>query len=182
MLASDAGPVKRFLTSLALSTCLFSACNKDSERAHTSLVDIERCQRGIEKAIHEPTLKEANRVYFSTCSDIYTQPACRQAHLAAANMEPIPRLNLIVRECQKAYCKLFTGEEPLLCKPETANDPGGWAQLHERIIERDAEKRAPVLHRAMWRFLAISTRWAETNPDGPAPLESAAEPAPPPPP
>lgn len=164
--------VFRATASAILVSTLAAACHR-SEAARVQIADVDRCERGIERAETQPTLREAMRVYYTECSIVYVEPGCRKAFLAAANAEPSARLPSIADGCKKAYCPLFGERHLELC--QAGNQPTaevvarGWPDLHDAILSYDAKGYAPHLSKLMLRFYVRTEAWQAADPTGPAP-------------
>ena len=146
--------------SLVLSVGLgsFAGCKREQpqEAQKVNVTAIERCERGIERAILETDTRRAMKTYYGECADIYSEAGCRQAYEAASTAEPSEQMSKVLEGCRAAYCPGFPNKELEACKPDFkpagVNILRAWPPLHEAILERDARGHAPRVSRAMLVF------------------------------
>ena len=173
---------------------MFAGCKREqqTETKKINVSEIERCERGIERAILQTDTRQAMKTYYGECAGIYSEHGCRQAYQAAADAEPAEQMTKVIEGCRAAYCPSFPNQELEACKPDFkpagANVLKAWPPLHEAILERDARGYAPRVSRAMLVFYSrvmqriggaavpASSAGAEAAPagDGSAPLAADA--------
>jgi hypothetical protein len=179
---------------VSVSVCLLAfACKR--EQGPVNMNEVERCERGIERAVLEPEVKNALKMYYRECAGIYTEPACKQAFTAAAELEPSQQMPKIMQDCKTAYCPLFQGRNLEACQPNFEITPmstvKAWPPLHDAILARDAKGFAPRISRSMLVFYSRVTQrmgqpagtpgsplaGSAPPPSGSAPAASASAPA-----
>ncbi|HEY6560789.1 MAG TPA: hypothetical protein VI072_26105 [Polyangiaceae bacterium] len=146
--------------SLVLSVGLgvFAACKREQpEGAKIDATAIERCERGIERAVLQTETRQSMKTYYGECAGIYTEQGCRQAYQDAANLDPSQQMAKVLEGCRAAYCPSFANQEFEACKPDfkpasPAVIMKAWPPLHEAILERDLRAYAPRVSRAMLVF------------------------------
>lgn len=145
--------------SLVLSAGLafFAGCKREQPEAEKVQVDdIERCERGIERAVMQTDTRQAMKTYYGECAGIYNEQGCRQAYEAASAAEPSAQMKTVLEGCRAAYCPKFPTQGLEACKPDFKADGvnilRAWPPLHEAILERDARAYAPRVSRAMLVF------------------------------
>ncbi|HVU03889.1 MAG TPA: hypothetical protein VHE30_19155 [Polyangiaceae bacterium] len=151
------------------------------------LPDVDRCTLGVRKARSERTLSAALRTYYTECSALYLEPACRDAFVAAGSAPQADQLRVVAEGCRKAYCPVFSGRGFELCSGtgELSTEAAlhGWPPLHEAILARDTKDYAPYLTHVMLRFYRQVATWpaegapASAGAPGEAPPTSAPVPS-----
>jgi hypothetical protein len=128
------------------------------------------------------TLREATRVYYEECADLYAEPDCSSAWRAAAQVEPDQQIAQVVTACRGAYCPRLTmfGFEACSAGFEATPDAivANWPRLHQAILARDLGPHAGEVTGAMLAFYGHSKRLAASEPSREA---SPASPTAPPP-
>jgi len=121
-----------------------------------NITEIERCERGVERAVLQTDTRQAMKTYYTECSGVYTEAGCKQAYIAAAEVEPSQQMVKVLEGCRAAYCPKFPNQELEACKadfkPTGESIVRSWPPLHEAILERDAKGYAPRVSRAMLVF------------------------------
>lgn len=140
---------------------MFAGCKREQPQQETTkkinVSEIERCERGIERAVLQTDTRQAMKTYYGECAGIYSEEGCRKAYQAAADAEPAEQMTKVIEGCRAAYCPSFANQELEACKPDFkatggANALKAWPPLHEAILERDARGYAPRVSRAMLVF------------------------------
>jgi hypothetical protein len=144
-----------FRPKLLLASCLLlGACKREDSKV--DITQIERCERGIERAVLQPEVRDALKTYYSECAGVYAEPACKQAFSAAAQLEPAQQMPKVVQGCRTAYCPMFQDRGYEICQPglQIKSDDISklWPPLHDAILAREAKGYAPRLTRAMLVF------------------------------
>jgi hypothetical protein len=145
---------------LSVGLAVFAGCKREQPQQETKKInvsEIERCERGIERAVLQTDTRQAMKTYYGECAGIYSEQGCRQAYQAAADAEPAEQMTKVIEGCRAAYCPSFPNQELEACKPDFkaaggANALKAWPPLHEAILERDARGYAPRVSRAMLVF------------------------------
>jgi hypothetical protein len=142
---------------VGVGLALFGGCKKEQQDgAKANVTEIERCEKGIERAILQTDTRQAMKTYYGECAGIYSEQGCRQGYQAAAEAEPSEQMSKVLEGCRAAYCPKFPNQELEACKPdfkpEGLNIMRAWPPLHEAILERDARAYAPRVSRAMLVF------------------------------
>ncbi len=155
-------PLGALLACVLLVGSVTPGCRKSAPR--TGSYEVARCEKGIERAIEEPTLERGNRVYYEECSVIYSEPACRDTFHGLPSVPAEERLERLVEACRKAYCpRLEERGELAACRPDfvtTRKDAyAAWAGLHNAILKHDAGGFAPRISAAMMSFYAQTQAW-----------------------
>jgi len=172
-----------------LALALAASCTK-SDPPRVQLADVERCERGVQAAMQQPALEEALATYYRECADVYKEPGCKAAFLAASTAPHEKQLDIIADGCRKSYCPTFADRGLELCQggnpSNTAALERGWGHLHEAILEHDAKALAPRVSRTMVGFYAFAQKKAldakaaaeAPPPPSAAPATSGAPPGP----
>jgi hypothetical protein len=168
------------LALVALAGLLLPSGCRRGPRPKISLQDVERCERGIDRAASEPTRERATAAFYRECSTTCAEPECQQAFLEASTASPDQQLPILLTRCSKVYCPLFSGRTLAACDPSFVKTPFsiafGWAELHGAILERDASGYTPRLLRAFIskdQALLNRTPFSETPP--PEPTDTATD-------
>jgi hypothetical protein len=146
-------PSMRWSLALVILAALLlpSACRR-GPRPRITLQDVERCERGIDRAASEPTREQATATFYRECATTCAEPECQQAFLEASTAGLDQQVPLVLARCSKVYCPIFADRKIVACDPNFVKTPltiaFGWAELHGRILERDASGYTPRLLRA----------------------------------
>jgi hypothetical protein len=143
---------------LSIGLGVFAACKREQpEGAKIDVTAIERCERGIERAILQTETRQSMKTYYGECAGIYTEQGCRQAYKDAASLDPSQQMAKVLEGCRAAYCPSFPNQDFEACKPDFKPTSltaimKAWPPLHEAILERDVRGYAPRVSRAMLVF------------------------------
>lgn len=139
---------------------VFAGCKREQaegEKAKVNVTEIERCERGIERAVMQTDTRQSMKTYYGECAGIYQEQGCRQAYQAAADLDPSQQMSKVLDGCRAAYCPNFANQDLEACKADfKPSSPAvvmkAWPPLHEAILERDVRGYAPRVSRAMLVF------------------------------
>jgi len=170
------------LALVALAGLLLPSACRRGPRPKITLQDVERCERGIERARFEPTREQATATFYRECSATCAEPKCQQAFLEASTASPDQQVPILLTRCSQVYCPLFADRNLAACDPNFVKTPFsvafGWAELHGAILERDASGYTPRLVRA---FMAKDQALVNRAPPSETPPPETPPPETPPP-
>jgi hypothetical protein len=165
---------------LGLSLLLLSGCKEDADQSPASTgaaltAGAAKCKGGIDRALKASTIADANSIYYTECSALFSQPACRDAWVAAAKLPPPEQITKVAEACRKAYCPSLSALSFEVCRDDfvatTASLTKAWPTLFDAILTREAGTAAPEVSGAM---LALYVHLKQLESQAPVPPASSA--------
>jgi hypothetical protein len=171
---------------LGVSLLLFSGCKEDTDQSPAPTgaalsVGALKCKSGIDRALRASTITDANSIYYTECSALFSQPACRDAWVAAAKLPPAEQIPKIADACRKAYCPSLSALSFEACRDDFKATPASltkmWPTLSDAILTREVGTAAPDVSSAMLT-LYVHLKQLEAAEAPAAPASSGSEGAP----
>lgn len=168
---------------LGVSLLLFSGCKEDADQSPASTgaalsAGATKCKSGIERAVKASTITEANSIYYTECSALFSQPACRDAWVAAAKLPTDEQTPKVADACRKAYCPQLSALSFEACRDDFVATPESlkkaWPTLSDAILTREVGTSAPEISGAML-MLYVHLKQLEAAQASAPPASSAAE-------
>lgn len=162
------------LSLLVFSGCLLSGCKEDTDQSPvaTGAAALSaggmKCKNGIDRALKASTIADANSIYYTECSALFSQPACRDAWVAAAALPSGQQIPKIADACRKAYCPSLAALSFEACRDDFAATPEAltkaWPTLFDAILTREVGTSAPELSSRMLVLYVHLKQLQEQNP------------------
>ncbi len=165
------------LAALLGVSLVYPGCKEDDDQssAASASPSVSRCKRGVERAVKATTTSEATSIYYSECSALFSQPACRDAWAEAGKLPPAEQIPHVATACRKAYCPALTAFAFEACRDDFKSTPEAltraWPPLFDAILTREAGAASPEVSASM---LVLYARLRQLEAAAPAPSASAA--------
>jgi hypothetical protein len=169
---------------LISSACLFSGCKEDADQSPTASTGAalsaggSKCKSGIDRALKASTVAEANSIFYTECSALFSQPTCRDAWVAAAKLPSDEQIPKVADACRKAYCPSLSALSFEACRDDFVATPASltkmWPTLFDAILTREVGASAPEISGAMLT-LYVHLKQLEAAQAPAPPASSAAE-------
>lgn len=167
-----------------VSILLFSGCKEDADQSPTSSsgaalsAGASKCKGGIDRALKASTIAEANSIYYTECSALFSQAACRDAWVGAAKLPSGEQIPMVADACRKAYCPSLSALSFEACRDDFKATPESlakaWPTLFDAILTREVGAAAPEVSGAMLT-LYVHLKQLEAAQAPAPPASSAAE-------
>lgn len=119
---------------------------------------VERCERGVDRALELTTRREMLREYYRECASVQVESTCRNAFSTAADSEPGQQLAIVLLGCREAYCPWIPGNDVEACSsefvPTASAVERAWPALFSAILDIDAKPFKPAITNATLRLYA----------------------------
>jgi hypothetical protein len=173
---------------LGVSLLLFTGCKgcqedeADQSPMGTALSGgAIKCKSGIDRALKASTIADANSIFYTECSALFSQSTCRDAWVAAAKLPPGEQIPKVADACRKAYCPALSALSFEACRDDFVATPESltkmWPTLFDAILTREVGISAPDVSGAMLT-LYVHLKQLEAAQAPAPPASSAAEGAP----